>query len=98
VELKREDASVRRLLRSRSAWDFLLDAALTASPSYERYSYAARADLFRSTLTPIEGQRLFDGVLAAAQRRLRGRLSALPPPTAIVFHCPRLGQPGSISS
>jgi hypothetical protein len=98
VELKRDEASVRRLLRSRSAWDFLLDAARTASPVYERYFYAGRADLFRRTLTPVEGHRLFDGVLAVAPRGLRGRLSALPPPTAIVFHCPRLRQPGSFTS
>jgi hypothetical protein len=93
VELSRRDASLRRFLRPRSAWDSLLDAGCTSPPSYDHYSHVRRADLFRRELTFVEGSRLLQDVLVAAPRALRRRIINLPPPTAIVFLCPRAAQP-----
>ena len=46
LELSRETASERRLLKRQNFWDVLLPAIESLSPRYERYSYAGRADVY----------------------------------------------------
>jgi hypothetical protein len=46
LELSRETASQRRLLKRQNFWEVLLPAIETLSPRYERYSYADRADVY----------------------------------------------------
>jgi hypothetical protein len=98
VELKREEAGLKRMFRPQSAWDHVLDAARGGPLAYERYSYAYRADLYRRKLTFVEGHRLMQSVLSAASRGLRARMLKLPPPAAIVFQCPRAAQPAHSDS
>jgi hypothetical protein len=89
IELDRHDASGKKLFGRASPWDLLLQFAASDTPRYEKYSHARHADLFRLTLSYEHGQRLLAGLLDAAPRVLRHRWSALRPPTAITFVCPR---------
>jgi hypothetical protein len=89
IEVDRQDASAKKLFGKASPWDLLLKFAANDTPRYERYSHARHADLFRLTLSYEHGQRLLAGLLDAAPRALRHRWSALRPPTAITFVCPR---------
>jgi hypothetical protein len=89
VEITRREASARRFLRHRSPWYALLDAARQFSPRYEKYSHGRRADLFRATLPYDAAQHLLTAMLEAAPRGLRQRWSALHPPAALTFVCPR---------
>src|SRR5467141_59957 len=47
VGIVRREASVKRLLRTRSPWETLLTAAQDSTPRYEKYSHAERADVYR---------------------------------------------------
>lgn len=51
VSLSREVASQKRLFRKRSFWDVLLPALEALSPSYQRYSYSEKADVYQVQLT-----------------------------------------------
>jgi hypothetical protein len=89
IELDRHDASGKKLFGRASPWDLLLKFSASDTPRYERYSHARHADLFRVTLSYEHGQELLAALLDAAPRALRHRWSALRPPTAITFVCPR---------
>ena len=89
VELTREEADRRRLLRRRSPWDCLLELVRASQPHYESYSYAQRGDLYRASLSFDAGSQLLRELLEAAPRSLRARLAALRPPAALIFLCPR---------
>jgi len=83
VELTREEADRRRLLRRRTPWDCLLELARASQPHYESYSYAQRGLSFDA------GSQLLRELLEAAPRSLRVRLAALRPLAALIFLCPR---------
>ena len=89
VELTREEADRRRLFHRRSPWDCLLEFARSSPPRYESYSYAQRADLYRTSLTVEVASGLLLQLLEAARRSLRLRLAGLKPPAAMIFLCPR---------
>jgi hypothetical protein len=89
IEISRQDASTKKLFSKASPWDLLLQFAAKDPPRYEKYSHARHADLFRVALSYDHGQRLLAGLLDAAPRVLRHCWSALRPPTAITFVCPR---------
>ena len=89
LRLRREDASRKRLFRTRSLWDALMDLARPAPPAYREYSYALRADIY--ILQPSAAQ-LAHFVRDAAQyspRSLRPHLAILPSISQVVFVCLR---------
>jgi hypothetical protein len=88
-ELSRDEASAKQLFARESSWDLLLQFAAANPPRYEQYSHARRADRFRLTLPYDRAQQLLAALLQAAPRTLRHRWSALRPPAAITFLCPR---------
>ena len=88
IEITRAEASARRFLRRRSAWECLRDTLRDSPPAYEQYSYARRADLYRKPLPYDEARRLRAELLAAAPRALRARLGAAVA-SALTFVCPR---------
>jgi len=87
--LRREDGSRKRLFRTRSFWDALMDLARPTPPAYREYSYALRADIY--TLQPTTAQ-LAHFAREAAQyspRTLRPHLAILPSISQVAFVCPR---------
>ena len=95
VEWTRQEVDRHRLFRRRSPWDCLLEFARSSPPRYENYSYAKRADLYRTSLTVEVAGGLLLQLLEAAPRSLRARLAGLKPPAGLIFLCPRTG--GSLS-
>ena len=89
VEILREEAVAKKLLRKHSPWQVLLQSASNHTPRYEKYSHARRADLFRISLPYDQAQQLLAALLDAAPRSLRHRWSTLSPPAAITFVNPR---------
>ena len=51
VSLSRDVASKKRLFKKLSFWDLLLPALGALSPSYQRYSYSERMDVYSARLT-----------------------------------------------
>ena len=93
-EVGRNVASRKRLFRSRSFWDCLLELARAspeAGPVYQDYSYARRADLYALWLVPEQVGALAGEAARLATRELRAQLGHLPETTRIVFVCPRPG-------
>jgi hypothetical protein len=78
VELSRETASERRLLKRQNFWDVLLPAIEPLSPRYERYSYADRADVYTVRLTPAVATLLRDQAALLKYSILVQRLQATP--------------------
>jgi hypothetical protein len=78
VELPRQVAAERRLLKRRSFWDALMEIGLRTAPEYVDYSYRLRADEYRVALSPSDLRQLqqaadllrYSGL--AAQIRLLG--------------------------
>jgi hypothetical protein len=89
TEISHQDASDKKLFGKNLPWDLLVGLAASDPPRYERYSHAHRADLFRVTLPYDRAQQLLAAILESATRTLRHRWSALRPPSAITFICPR---------
>jgi hypothetical protein len=89
LEIAGQEAGANKLFSKTSAWDVLTDFARSSAPRYEKYSYGRRADLFRLTIPFDRAQSLLAAMLEAAPRALRHRWSALRPPSAITFVCPR---------
>ena len=58
VEIDRDAAAQRRLLRKRSYWDALISMLETLAPEYQRYSYADRVDVYLAHLTPETAEHL----------------------------------------
>ncbi len=92
VELGRQAASRKPLLRSRSLWDCLLALGRAQPPSYQGYSYERHADLYRLALSPEQTAALLRDAARLAPRELRAGLRRLPETTRIVFICPRRPQ------
>ena len=51
LELTREVASERRWFKKQSFWEILIPALEACSPSYLRYSYSDRADVYEAPLS-----------------------------------------------
>jgi hypothetical protein len=100
LRLRRGDASRKRLFRSRSLWDALMDLTRPNPPTYREYSYALRADIY--VLQPNSAQlaRLAQEAAQYSPRSLRPHLAILSAITQIVFVCPRAmaDGPGSRTS
>jgi hypothetical protein len=89
LELARAEAARKRLFRSRSFWDSLLDLARTQAPKYQDYSYARRADLYLRQLAPAEAAALARDAQQLAPRALRAQLQSFPEAARVIFVCPR---------
>jgi hypothetical protein len=89
IEVAMQEAKEKKLFAKSSPWTLLLQAAREEAPRYEKYSYARHADLFRLTLAFDRAQGLLAAILKAAPHGLHNRLSALRPPSALTFVCPR---------
>ena len=89
LRIRREEASKRRLLSSRSLWDDLMNLAREAAPAYREYSYSLRGDIFVLSLSPEQIARLAREALRSAPRTLRADLAVLSAISQIVFVCPR---------
>jgi hypothetical protein len=90
LRLRREDANKRKLLRSRTVWDILMNLARATPRSYREYSYSLRGDIYALALSPEQVARLAREAAQAAPRALRGDLAVLPSMSQIIFICPRL--------
>jgi hypothetical protein len=89
LHIRREDASRKRLLRSRSFWDSLVALARHSTLVYREYSYSLRGDFYVMTLTSVERARLAEDAARLAPRSLRASLAALPAAAHLAFLCPR---------
>jgi len=90
VDITRQEASAKKLFHRRSPWDILFAAtAKDASPRYEKYSHADRADVYRVHLSPEKAASLMTQLRDASPRALRKKLALLQPPAAILFFSPR---------
>lgn len=89
VEITRQETSRNKLFRKQSPWDVLLAVGKEFPARYEKYSYARKADLFRSSLPYDKGQELLKSMLEAAPRGLRQQWNTLRPPAIVTFVCPR---------
>ena len=98
LRLRREDANKRKLLRSRTVWDILMNLAREAAPSYREYSYSLRGDIYALALDAEQVTRLARDAPQAAPRALRADLAVLPAMSQIIFICPRLAAHGSKGS
>ena len=58
LELTREAASERRWFKKQSFWEILIPALEACSPSYLRYSYSDRADVYGAPLSSETIRRL----------------------------------------
>jgi len=89
LRIRREEAGKRRLLRSRSFWDNLMNLARNAAPTYREYSYSQHGDIYALSLTPEQIARLAREAARSAPRTLRADLAVLSAISQIVFVCPR---------
>ena len=90
LRVRRDEASKRRLLSSRSFWDNLMNLARDATaPAYREYSYSLRGDIYVLVLSPEQIARLAREATRSAPRALRTDLAVLSAISQIVFVCPR---------
>jgi hypothetical protein len=92
LRVMREEASKRRVLRTRSFWDALIDFTKASVPRYREYSYALDGDIYTVALTAEQTARLARDASRYAPRALRsdlaGILSAGVAISQMVFVCP----------
>ena len=89
LRVRREEASKRRLLSSRSFWDNMMNLARDVAPGYREYSYSQRGDVYVLVLSPEQIARLAREATRSAPRTLRTDLAVLSAISQIVFICPR---------
>jgi hypothetical protein len=89
LRVRREDASRKRLFRSRSLWDALMDLTRPNPPAYREYSYALRADIYILRPDAAQLARLAREAAQYSPRSLRPHLAILPSISQVVFVCPR---------
>jgi hypothetical protein len=77
IELPRQVAAEKRLLKKRSFWDELMALAARCPPEYTDYSYRLRADEYRLRMTPGDAAVLRD---AAALLRYSGLVAQVRAP------------------
>jgi hypothetical protein len=95
LRIRREEANKRRLLRSRSFWDNVMNVARDAAPAYREYSYSLRGDIYVLALGSEQIASLAREAARSAPRGLRADLAVLPAISQIVFVCPRLAAESS---
>jgi hypothetical protein len=78
VEVGRESAGRRHILKRRSFWDALIEFAESASPQYVCYSYRDRADRYRIQLSPSAFARLLESARSLRYGELAAQLRGLP--------------------
>jgi hypothetical protein len=76
VEIPREAAAQKGLLRRESFWDVVLEVATGAGLGYAGYSYRDRADRFTAALTVAHTEKLRAGSEAAKFSTLRDAVRA----------------------
>ena len=89
LDLTRATASKRRLFRSQSFWERLVEIAAEEKPFYDRYSYSRRADLYGLELDGESTLRIAEAADRLATAKVRSALRILPGAARIVFVCPR---------
>ncbi|MGA8144909.1 MAG: hypothetical protein WB987_13565 [Candidatus Acidiferrales bacterium] len=93
LRLTRSGASRKRLFRTRSLWDALMDLTRERehhpAPAYREYSYAQRADLYTSPLDSAAIAHLIQQAAQYAPRQLRLQLAVLSKISHATFLCPR---------
>lgn len=89
LELDRATASRRRLLRSQSFWERLLEIAAEENPVYQKYSYERRADVYRLDLHAENISRMEEAANRLATGKLRSELRVLPSAASVLFICSR---------
>jgi hypothetical protein len=89
LRLTRTGASRKRVFRTRSLWDVLLDLTLEQAPAYREYSYAHRADVFALPLDAAASGRLTERAAQYAPRVLAAQLAILRHISLAKFVCPR---------
>ncbi|MFN3324637.1 MAG: hypothetical protein ACK5AZ_14160 [Bryobacteraceae bacterium] len=76
IEVSREVASRKGLLRRRSYWDLLMSAAASAAPQYAGYSYRERADVYQLPLDPAAATHLRGSARLLRYRGLAFRIQS----------------------
>ena len=89
LDLKREDASKRRLFRGQSFWESLLEIPAAENLAYQGYSYGRRADFYRLELDSEITLHIAEAANRLATGKLRSALRMLPEAACILFFCPR---------
>jgi hypothetical protein len=89
MELDRAAGSKRRIFCGQSFWERLLEIAAENGPSYQKYSYGRRADLYRLDLDAENISRIAEAGNRLATGKLRSALHVLPGAASILFVCPR---------
>ena len=89
LRLTRTEASRKRLFRTHSLWDVLLDLSREQTPAYSEYSYAHRADVYVLALALPTIARLTQQAAQRAPRSLTAQLAILPQISLAKFLCPR---------
>jgi hypothetical protein len=89
MELDRAAGSKRRMFRGKSYWERLLEIAAENNPSYQKYSYGRRADLYRLDLDAENIARITEAANRLAAGKLRSALRVLSGAASILFVCPR---------
>ena len=89
LRLPRTSAARKRLFRTRSLWDVLLDLTRPHSPAYREYSYAHHADIYTLPLAPATIVSLTQQAARYAPRALAPQLALLPQISIAKFLCPR---------
>jgi hypothetical protein len=89
LDLQKAVASRRRLFRRQSFWDRLLEIAAGENPSYQKYSYSRRADLYRLALDAHISPLIAGAAAWLATSQVRAALRMLPAAACILFVCPR---------
>ena len=74
MEIPREAASRKRLLRAHSLWESLMQLAHENVPTYKTYSYGRHADIYAWEILPEARARLEKAVERFAPRELRAPL------------------------
>jgi hypothetical protein len=93
VEIQRHVISRARLFRRRSFWDALLAEVSSTPLTYNGYSFAHHADLYRLGLTPESRAQLAAAAASLAPRAMRKDLQAIGQAARVVFICPRANAP-----
>ena len=89
IEIPRESAARRRLLRLRSFWDSVMDLAKSRQPAYVEYSYARRADIYSLEPSRENLVHLAAEIERRASRPLRAKLRTFSEIARIEFVAPR---------
>jgi hypothetical protein len=76
VEIPREAAAQKGLLRRGSFWDVVMEVAGASGLAYGGYSYRDRADRFTAALTPAHVERLREGSEAVKFSTLKDAVKA----------------------